>query len=66
MLKRERGAESNRKLPHIFIPSKIATLVPEFVVKDLLWAEHIDDGDQIYIARIRNFRCCTRTFFFFF
>ena len=30
MLKREWGAESNRKLPHISIPSKTATLVPEF------------------------------------
>ena len=35
MLKRERGAESNRKLPHLFIPSKTATLVPEFAVEDL-------------------------------
>ena len=37
MLKRERekGAESNGKLPHLFIPSKTATLVPEFAVEDL-------------------------------
>ena len=49
MLKREWGAESNGKLPHLFIPSKlqlklqwktcllgrIAALVPEFAVKDL-------------------------------
>ena len=35
MLKREWGVESNRKLPHLFIPSKIATLVPEFVVEGL-------------------------------
>ena len=41
MLKRERererewGAESNGKLPHIFIPSKTATRVPEFAVEDL-------------------------------
>ena len=27
--------ESNGKLPHIFIPSKAANLVPEFVVEDL-------------------------------
>ena len=33
MLKRER--ESNGKLPHLFIPSKAATLVPEFELKDL-------------------------------
>ena len=35
MLKREWGAESNRKLPHLFIPSKTATLVHEFAVEDL-------------------------------
>ena len=29
------GAESNGKLPHLFIPGKIATLVPEFTVGDL-------------------------------
>ena len=36
MLRREWGAESNRKLPQLFIPSKTATLVPEFAVEDLL------------------------------
>ena len=35
MLKREWGAESNAKLPHLFIPNKTATLVPEFAVEDL-------------------------------
>ena len=35
MLKREWGAESNRKLPHLFIPYKSAPLVPEFAVEDL-------------------------------
>ena len=35
MLKREWNAESNGKLPHPFIPSKIANLVPEFAVEDL-------------------------------
>ena len=30
MLKREWDAESKRKLPHLFIPSKTATYVPEF------------------------------------
>ena len=35
MLKREWGAECNGKLPHLFIPSKTATLVPEFAVEDL-------------------------------
>ena len=36
MLKREWGAESNGKLPHLFVPSKTATLVPELAVEDLL------------------------------
>ena len=35
MLKREWGAESNGKVPHLYIPSKRATLVPEFEVDDL-------------------------------
>ena len=35
MLKREWGAESKGKLPHFLIPSKTATLVPEFAVEDL-------------------------------
>ena len=35
MLKREWGAKSNRKLPHLFIPSKTATWVPEFAMEDL-------------------------------
>ena len=35
MLKREWGADSNGKLPHLFIPSKTLTLVPEFAVEDL-------------------------------
>ena len=35
MLKREWVAESNGKLPHLFIPSKTATMVPEFAVEDL-------------------------------
>ena len=35
MLKREWGVQSNVKLPHLFIPSKTATLVPEFAVEDL-------------------------------
>ena len=36
MLNREWGTESKVKLPHLFIPSKTAALVPEFPVKDLL------------------------------
>ena len=35
MLKRERGAECNRKLQHLFILSKTETLVPEIAVEDL-------------------------------
>ena len=34
MLKREWGAESNGKQPHLFIHNKTATLVPEFAVED--------------------------------
>ena len=33
--KRACGAKSNGKLPYLFIPSKTATLVPEFAVEDL-------------------------------
>ena len=29
------GAESNGKLPHLFIPREIATLVHDFAVEDL-------------------------------
>ena len=35
MLKREWDVESNGKLPHLFIASKTATLLPEFAVEDL-------------------------------
>ena len=35
MLKREWGAERSGKLPQLFIPSKTATLVPEFAMEDL-------------------------------
>ena len=34
MLKKDWGAESNGKLPQLFIHSKTATLVPEFAVED--------------------------------
>ena len=39
MLKRDWGADSNRKVPHLFIPSKTAALVLEFAVEDLPSAE---------------------------
>ena len=35
MIKRDQSEESNGKLPHLFIPSKTATLVSEFAVEDL-------------------------------
>ena len=35
MLKKDWGAESNEKLPHLFIPSKTATRVPEFAMEGL-------------------------------
>ena len=35
MLKREWDAESNGKLPHLFIPGKTAALIPELAVEDL-------------------------------
>ena len=35
MLKREWSAENNGKLPHLFIPSKTATLIPEIAAEDL-------------------------------
>ena len=35
MLKREWHAESDGKLPHLSIPSKTTTVVPEFAVEDL-------------------------------
>ena len=35
MREREWSEESNGKLQHLFIPSKTATLVPEFAVEDL-------------------------------
>ena len=34
-MQRDWDAESNGKLPHLFIPNKTATLVPEFTVEDL-------------------------------
>ena len=39
MLKKEWGAESNGKLPHLFIPAKTAALLAEFAVEDMPSAE---------------------------
>ena len=66
MLKREWGAESNGKRPHIFIPSKTATLVPEFVVENLPLGrtaalvpltEHSDDDDDANFKSSKCIRC---------
>ena len=47
MLKRERGAESNGKLPHLIIPGKTAALFLALAVKDLpLGRTHDDDDDD--------------------
>ena len=58
MVKREWDVESNGKLPQLLIPSKTATLFPEFVVEELqprflhlqwsTWpsAEHTDDHES--------------------
>ena len=52
ILKREWGAESNGKLPNLFMPSKDATLVPAFAVKDLPRAVHShDDDDELCMIR---------------
>ena len=58
--------ENNGKLLYLFIPSKIATLDPKFVVEDLslgrttalvpefaVKAEHSDDH-EIYVGQILN------------
>ena len=43
MLKREWGAESIGKLPHLFIPGKTAALVPEFAVEESALGQNTDD-----------------------
>ena len=51
MLKREWGAESNGKLPHLFIPNKTATWVLEFAVEDLPLDRTLDDDDYSCILQ---------------
>ena len=46
MLKRDWGAESNRKLLQLFIPSKTATLLPEFAVEDVPLGRNSDDNHR--------------------
>ena len=60
MLKKEWGAKSNGKIPHLFIPSKTAALVLEFAVEDLPLAEHSDDNVNYNNnkKRQRTKQCC--------
>ena len=55
MLKREWGSESNGTLPHLFIPSKTATLVPAFAVEDLPLGRTRDD--DVYKQLCRKVIC---------
>ena len=48
MIKREWGAERIGQVPHLFIPSKTATLVLEFVVEDMLLGQNCSLGARIY------------------
>ena len=60
MLKRKWGAESNGKLPHLFIHSKSAVLVPALAVKDLplgrtlwwLWQYHTELNNLFYFIAL--------------
>ena len=52
MLKREWGAESNGKLPHLFIPGKTAVMVLALQWNTCPWAEHSEGDDYIYIYRV--------------
>ena len=52
MLKWEWGSESNGKLPHLFIPSKIATLVPELAV------EHLSLGRTVALVPELKWKTC--------
>ena len=49
--KREWGAESNGKLPHLFIPSETATLAPEFAVDRTEEEEKV--GSKVRLGRVR-------------
>ena len=53
MLSREWGAESNGKLPHLLIPSKTLTLVPEFTVEDLPLGQNTHDDDEMQPTYIK-------------
>ena len=49
MLNREWGAEGNGKLPHIFIPSKIANLVLEFAEEEPVFGQNCSLGAQFAV-----------------
>ena len=48
--KQRGGAESNVKLPHLFISSKTATLVPEFAAEDLPLARTVT-SDPAFVVK---------------
>ena len=54
MLKREWGAESNGKLPHLVIPSKTATFVPKFAMEDLPLSRIVALVPVTQRARVRS------------
>ena len=68
MLKREWGAESNGKLPHLCFPSKAATQVPEFEMEDLplgrisALEQNTDDDDPPGNSRSQNKKVLTAVF----
>ena len=49
---REWSAESNEKLPHLFIPSKTTTLVPEFAVADLPFGRTADLMPELAVKNL--------------
>ena len=53
MLKTEWGKESNRNPSHLFIPSKTATLVPQFAVEGL----PLNATAELIMMKI--YKCCT-------
>ena len=71
MLRREWGAESNGKPPHLFIPAfgRTAALVPALAVKDLAMPEHSDDDEPTVWGKWINLQwvyVCIDWFFYIF
>ena len=58
LLKRECGAESNGKLPHLFIPSKTAALVPVAARDDVSGVLHllVDNKNRIQVQELHRYR----------